>query len=303
MNKLRLLDFDDLLILRDLLRGETLSSAAKSLGLTQPAVTQRIRKIESLLNFQLLEKHGRQARLTHIGERFARKVIPILEQLEAMENEPAIEVMSVGIAVDNLLLPMDSLMLSLGDERRDIVCDFMNGTPDDLQARLSHHKMSAVVATNALSDSRFVSLPIKSVDLLSVGSKKDTHSEQPEQLVFIAYPGIDVANFRANGVPVKFKNVWQVASAQFALQAVAKGLGITLIPKSHFLRRLDMEIYKEVAFAEVDILPVHLFLQSTAEGRDNEFFLSFHKRLQQMDVVPRSAEASTQSSMDIPLSK
>ena len=46
---LRRLDYDDLLILRGLLHGVTVGGCAKLIGVTQPAVSQRLRKIEQIL--------------------------------------------------------------------------------------------------------------------------------------------------------------------------------------------------------------------------------------------------------------
>jgi len=66
-HNLRHLDFDDLFLLSHLLSGKTIAATARQLGLTQPAVTQRVRKIERAFEEQILQKVGRHVRLTHEG--------------------------------------------------------------------------------------------------------------------------------------------------------------------------------------------------------------------------------------------
>src|SRR5690606_17953602 len=66
-SRLRLLDFDDLFLLGHLLDGETVAATARHLGLTQPAITQRIRKIERVFGQPILQKAGRHVKLTPHG--------------------------------------------------------------------------------------------------------------------------------------------------------------------------------------------------------------------------------------------
>lgn len=285
MNKLRLLDFDDLLILRHLLRGETLSAAAKSLGLTQPAVTQRVRKIESILSFQLLEKHGRHARLTVVGESMARKVIHVLDLLEEMEKDPTGEIVHIGSAFDSLVLPIEDAIFALSKIRKDVTFNFISGEQGDLLSRLTNHVMTAVIAAGSTDDSRFFSLPIKNVDLLLVTARQQlpegSGNSDPVNRVFIEYPGVGLDSLRlaAGGRP-QFQRVWRVANAQFALKAVAQGLGITAVPKVHFLRRLDLQTFAEVNLSGIELLPLSISLRGFAEERSNTVFQNLIDLLQ-----------------------
>ena len=96
MNPLRYLSFDDLFLLRFLLSGKTLTACAKELGLTQPAVTQRLRKLEGVYKFAIIEKTGRNIRLTNEGTDLCNKASSALQLMEGVSEETADLVLSVG---------------------------------------------------------------------------------------------------------------------------------------------------------------------------------------------------------------
>ncbi len=65
---LRFLSVDDLLILMHLSQeGLSVTDVAKRLKLTQPAVTQRIRKMEDAFGQKIIERKGRGVQLTAFG--------------------------------------------------------------------------------------------------------------------------------------------------------------------------------------------------------------------------------------------
>lgn len=64
---LRVLDFDDMIILALLYDNHTGTQCGKILNISQPAVSQRTRKISSALPFRLLRPEGRDITLTPEG--------------------------------------------------------------------------------------------------------------------------------------------------------------------------------------------------------------------------------------------
>lgn len=77
------LDIDDLFILGILAEGHTMSGAAKILNLTQPAVSQRIKKIKAFLNCDILAKNGVRCVLTARGmeiAKAAREAVVLLDR-------------------------------------------------------------------------------------------------------------------------------------------------------------------------------------------------------------------------------
>lgn len=65
------------------------TAAAASLGYSQPAVSQMVRRLEDKSGTALVERLGRSVRLTEAGLVLARTAAPVLAALEAAEGEVA----------------------------------------------------------------------------------------------------------------------------------------------------------------------------------------------------------------------
>ncbi len=63
------------------------TAAAAVLGLTQPAVSQMVRRLEQRTGTALVEKAGRSVRLTEAGQVLARYAESVLSAIEAAEDE------------------------------------------------------------------------------------------------------------------------------------------------------------------------------------------------------------------------
>ena len=82
--KLRHLDVDDLYLMSFLSQGLRLVDAAKRLSLTQPAITQRIHKIEQALGIELLDRNIRGTRLSLKGQVVCKASHDAVEMLEKL---------------------------------------------------------------------------------------------------------------------------------------------------------------------------------------------------------------------------
>lgn len=65
------------------------TGAANSLGYSQPAISQMVRRLEQRLGTVLVERVGRTIRLTEAGSVLARHAVPVLSALDAAEEEVA----------------------------------------------------------------------------------------------------------------------------------------------------------------------------------------------------------------------
>ncbi|ADU47945.1 LysR family transcriptional regulator [Intrasporangium calvum] len=63
------------------------TGAAHSLGFSQPAISQMVRRLEQRTGTVLVERYGRQVRLTEAGQVLARHAVGVLAALDAAEEE------------------------------------------------------------------------------------------------------------------------------------------------------------------------------------------------------------------------
>ena len=87
MNPLRLLNYDDLLLLSLFQGGITQTDAARQLGLTQPAVTQRVRKMEGVFGKPLFRKVGRNVQLTLEAKELCQRASSAIDIMESSAVE------------------------------------------------------------------------------------------------------------------------------------------------------------------------------------------------------------------------
>lgn len=270
MNKLRLLDFDDLLILRYLLQGETLSASARLLGLTQPAVTQRVRKIESVVGIHLLEKHGRHARLTPFGERIARKMRDVLDLLEEVESEPLIEAMELGLGIDEMLMPVSAALMSIRSLQSGLEFNLVAGRPAEFTKSIQSGRMGGAIVPAKGLGKDLKSQLITTIDLVAIVAREQLAGMgSPTEMTFIEYPGISPDLIQpAPGGSINFKGLWRLTSGEMAMRALQSGSFVTLVPKSHFVRQMDLGRYAEYAIPGADaIAPTLIYLEIGADER------------------------------------
>jgi len=86
---LRQLDVDDFYLMRLLGEGKRLIDVARTLSLSQPAITQRVYKIENSLGFAILDRSKRSTSLTDEGLEICLKMAKVTEFLETLEKKAA----------------------------------------------------------------------------------------------------------------------------------------------------------------------------------------------------------------------
>lgn len=118
------------------------TSAAVALGFTQPAISQMVRRLEQRTGTVLVERYGRQVRLTEAGQVLARHAVGVLAALDAAEEEiTAIAGLRAG-RVRLMAFPSSSATLvpkALAIVKRnhpDITVTFTEGEPPESLAAL-----------------------------------------------------------------------------------------------------------------------------------------------------------------------
>jgi DNA-binding transcriptional LysR family regulator len=81
-----MIQIEDMQLAAALLREPSLSAAARSLDVTPPALSMRLRKLEATLGLSLATRTARRLGLTAEGERFAREAAALLGQIEGLRE-------------------------------------------------------------------------------------------------------------------------------------------------------------------------------------------------------------------------
>ncbi len=128
------------------------TGAAVALGFSQPAVSQMVRRLEQRTGTVLVERFGRNVRLTEAGEVLARHAVGVLAALDAAEEEvAAIAGLRAG-RVRLMAFPSSSASLvpralALVKERfPDISVTFSEGEPPESLAALRAGECDIAVA-------------------------------------------------------------------------------------------------------------------------------------------------------------
>lgn len=82
-------DVAGLRVMRAIAAEGSFTAAARSLGYTQPAVSQMVRRLEERTGTVLVERNGRSVRLTEAGSILARHAVSVLAALDNAESEVA----------------------------------------------------------------------------------------------------------------------------------------------------------------------------------------------------------------------
>ena len=136
------IDSTELRILHALATTGSLTAAAASLGLSQPAVSQRIKRIETRLSVPLIERSGRGIRLTPAGEILAEHGRTVVAEIDAalaaiddLRGERAGILRFVGFPSASATL-VPAMMRALAEEAPDVALQYREAEPPEAIAML-----------------------------------------------------------------------------------------------------------------------------------------------------------------------
>lgn len=238
MDELRLLDVDDLVLLRHLLDGTTVTAAALRLGLTQPAVTQRLRKIERVFGRPILERVGRRAQLSRDGRAIAEQAAAALSLLGAVRPGTARHVVTVGSRPEigaswvwPVLLRLRArhpehafhCHIAAGD---DLLRMLETGAVDLAVTSAPHVSRSMAAIELAREDYVCAAAPAIARGVRGLADLRDhTWIEHDRSFPFLRYLT------PADRAALACREVWFVGSTTAMVSALAAGRGVGIVPR------------------------------------------------------------------------
>lgn len=226
---------------------ESFSRAAKELGYSQSALSVQIHSLENELGVRLFDRLGKQVTLTPPGRQLARRVLPILQEVEELENvmhnRPPAEALRIGM-IESLCkahMPqvMDYVCRNLPQLHITITID----SPSVLLDALNHNKVDLVyVLDKPLYDGKWEKVFQKQENIVFVCSvdsplarEKDLKLDQVIRQPFFLTEKAD--NYRLSldqqlaARQLALNPILEVSDTGFILDMVQRGLGLSFLPQ------------------------------------------------------------------------
>jgi DNA-binding transcriptional LysR family regulator len=279
------------------------TKAAQSLGVTQPAVSAQIKRLQVLLDCELFDKSAPGVSLTPSGEaliNYARRMLLINDQIVEMAVPSAgPQALRLGVPGDFAALLLPSVLAQFRSRHPNIRFAVRSEHFDLMSRDLRQGELDLMVG---LSEHR---IPM------------DTRHQWTEPVCWVRQPGFELdpdaplplvtfgevcAFHRAmiaslNQIQRSYEVVFVGASEACILSAVKEGLGVSLMARSR-VQGEGVEIWEDAPLPRVGDMSCGIYLGETAEPAaieelaDALFDLLGPKRLDRRIFVPAATSGT-----------
>ncbi len=238
MQDLRRLDFDDLLLLQQLAEGDTLTRIAKTMNISQPAISQRLRKIEDVFAIALVKQDGRRVQLTEAGLALAINAGGALKLMQSLPSGQNKAVINIGTRPEVGFSWLGKALLNLRKSQPDLTFHVHVASGSEILQRLGTGHLDAVLTSAPITVRDFRSLELVEEKYVFAATRqkfeglKRTEDFTSEVLIeydrsfpFLRYLDADL---RAK---ISFRDVWFLGSTVLMANAIAHGFGIGIVPR------------------------------------------------------------------------
>jgi DNA-binding transcriptional LysR family regulator len=154
------------------------TKAAQSLGITQPAVSAQIKRLQYLLGTDLLDKSAPGVSLTSSGEmvvNYARRLLSINDQIFDLANpRPSHQTLRIGIGGDFAIKATSIATARFRERRGDIAFVVRTGLFDSMLREMREGELDVCIG------------------LSTTGAVRDTRHHWIEQLVWVGRPDMKI---------------------------------------------------------------------------------------------------------------
>jgi DNA-binding transcriptional LysR family regulator len=238
-------------IFREVVISGSISSAAKSLRISQPAISVAIRDLEAHYHCQLFARIGKRLVISEQGIWLYGQIIEILDNLqhieEQLQNKEIKKRIRLGASLSVGSTVLAQYVKEFGQEYPFWDIRILVEHNETVEQRLIRNECDLALIEGICDDDRIESLPFFHESLVCIASLDFPYSEitidQLSTFDFLAREKgsgtrmyVDTI-MSANGISLKVK--WQSQSIEALLLAVEAGLGISILPQSVVERSID----------------------------------------------------------------
>jgi DNA-binding transcriptional LysR family regulator len=246
-------------IFREVVVCGSISAAAKSLHISQPAISVAIRDLEAHYHCQLFNRIGKRLVISEQGIWLYGQIIEMLDRLQNMEdqlqNRKIKERIRLGasLSVGSTVLAQHVKAYSMLYPQRDIRVFVEHN--ETVEQRLIRNECELALIEGICEDDRIDSIPFFKEALVCVASMifADSHIsiDKLSELAFLAREKgsgtrlyVDSV-MSANGIKLNVQ--WQSHSIEALLMAVEEDIGISILPQSVVKLAVDSQKIKIVS--------------------------------------------------------
>lgn len=247
----------ELLLLRAMYRHDTVTAAAASVNMTQPAASALLRDMETRLGFALFSRENRRLHLTSQGRALIPEVLNALAGIEAVDRLAVdirqgalarLDVGAVAIAASSLL---PAAMAGMRRAHPAVAVTVRAGTALEIIEMAVDHRIDLGIIIGAPSDiARVSSLRLAPLALHAVMPKNHAWARQPVLALedvaaagpIVLAPALPAGRatrhaLESRGLP--YRPIIEVAQSSAACALAAEGLGVAIVESlgAHYAER------------------------------------------------------------------
>jgi DNA-binding transcriptional LysR family regulator len=210
----------------------SMTVAAKSLHLTQGAVSQQIKRLEESFDCSLFEREGRRLELTQVGERFlgkAKRLLGMNDEIWAdMRTGPLRGQLRLGLPYDLVGTCFPPIFKAFTEAYPDVEISLMCGTSPELSKALASGSLDLAVIEAATDDAGGECLRVER--LVWVGARGGVaHRKRPLPISMVAescaFRPVVLRALREKDL--EWRTVFESGNIEATMATVRSDLGIT----------------------------------------------------------------------------
>ncbi len=220
--------------------------AAEDCTISQPALSTQIKDLEEILGSRLVERGGRQVRLTHLGEAFAERARAILRAVDELETfmrtqgQQALGRLRLGIIPTVAPYFLPELMTALQSRYPGIELRPREAITQKLLEDLQEGRLDAAILALPIVESSLESLPLIEEEFVLVRPAAEADHPVPSaeglrtmRLLLLEEGHCFREQALAFCAPAMAapRDLIEGSSLSTLVQMVSAGIGVTLVPE------------------------------------------------------------------------